>query len=36
MTFHNYVASFGKKSLGVSMYQLADGKVEQFILTAQE
>ncbi len=36
MSFHNYVAKFAKKTLGISMYQLSDGKVEQFLLSAQE
>ncbi len=36
MSFHFYTATFSRKTVGISMYQLSDGKVEQFLITAQE
>jgi D-alanyl-D-alanine carboxypeptidase len=36
MKYWNYVARFSSKTVGISLYALADGKIEQFIVAAQE
>ncbi len=36
MTFRNYTVHYAGKALGISIYELSDGKVEQFIVTAQD
>ena len=35
MTFREYEAHYSSKTLGVSIYELSGGKIEQFIVTAQ-
>jgi D-alanyl-D-alanine carboxypeptidase len=36
MTFRNYTAHYASKTLGISVYELPNGKIEQFIVTPQE
>lgn len=36
MTFRNYTAKYSSKALGISIYELSDGKIEQFIVTPQD
>jgi CubicO group peptidase (beta-lactamase class C family) len=36
MTFWNYVAKFPSKTVAISIYALSDGKIEQFLVGAQE
>jgi D-alanyl-D-alanine carboxypeptidase len=36
MTFRNYTVHYASKALGISIYELSEGKVEQFIVTPQD
>jgi D-alanyl-D-alanine carboxypeptidase len=36
MTFRNYTAHYSSKTLNISIYELSDGKIEQFIVTSQD
>jgi D-alanyl-D-alanine carboxypeptidase len=36
MTFRNYTVHYASKTLGISVYELPNGKIEQFIVTPQE
>lgn len=36
MTFWNYVARFPNKTVAITIYALPDGKIEQFLVAAQE
>ena len=36
MTYRNYVAKYAKKALTLSIYEIPDGKIEQFIVRPAE
>jgi hypothetical protein len=36
MTYRNYVAKYAKRGLTLSIYEMPDGKIEQFIVRPAE
>jgi hypothetical protein len=36
MTFRDYTVQYASKTLGISVYELPGGEIEQFIVTPQD